>query len=209
MAKQRVFGVTRANFTWARAWPTRHLNRAVGCPSKQPVRWLLAGFGLLLASCATTPGIQSTREHKAESMKTYWKAVSKPNSRYYIVPRPELTAEFPTPEAINNLTRQQAQAIVSKLNDKLQFTVAETTENGDSLIRITPEPHLEDIVQICVQHPTEQSIQDRCRKELKWASDKARPDIYLRFEACEAVFFARQLNNMYQKPQPEFPLCKQ
>ncbi len=93
------------------------------------------------------------------------------------------------------------------LNDSLQFNVTTHEENGESMIRIEPEPHLEDIVAICRQHPNELSIQSRCIKELKWVAGKARPDIYLRHRACEAVFFAKQLNRLYEKPQPKFIHC--
>lgn len=147
----------------------------------------------------------ATPEERAH--KDYWRAVAKPDGHFYIIPRPELTPEFPTPEAINHLTAEQAKTMTDTLNTSLQFNVTENDENGEAFVRITPEPHLEDILEVCRRFPNEEVIQIRCQKELKWAAGKARPDIYLRYTACEAVFFATQLNALYQKPQPSFVRC--
>lgn len=166
--------------------------------------WLACS--LLLASCVSVPRLSAATSAE-QTKKLYWRSVGKPDGRYYIVPRPELSSEFPTPDAINNLTYEQAKAVADRLNASLQFNVTSNTENGNFIIRITPEPHIEDIVAICRQHPRENVIQNRCLKELKWAASNARPDIYLRHTACEAVFFATQLNVMYQTPQPSFSQC--
>jgi hypothetical protein len=168
--------------------------------------FLTFACGLPLMSCTSTPKLSSSAMPE-QSRRAYWKAVAHPDGRYFILPRPELSTDYPTPDAINNLTYAEATTMVTRLNGALQFNVSVSIENDESVVRITPDPHLEDVLEICRLYPNEAVIQGRCQKELKWAAGKARPDIYLRYTACEAAFFAKQLNHMYGRPQPKITLC--
>lgn len=173
------------------------------------VRQSLCGLVCLLplVSCVSAQPHTGAEDAQQLSPKTYWHAHGKDNGRYYILPRPTLTPDFPTPEHINNLTAEQAKTITAHLNSTLQFRVQEEKDNGNTLIRINPEPHLDDVITICRKNPAQQAIHARCQKEIAWASKGSRPDIYLQLESCEAEFFAFELNRMYQRPQPEFTLC--
>lgn len=163
---------------------------------------------LPLMSCVAAQPLNGAVKTPRLPEKKYWQAHGKDNGRFYILPRPTLSPDFPTPEDINNLTAEQATTMTTKLNSTLQFRVQEERDNGNTLIRISPEPHLEDVIAICRQYPNQESIRARCQKELAWASKGLRPDIYLQLETCEAEFFAFELNQIYQRPQPTFTLCE-
>lgn len=170
-----------------------------------------AGITLTLVgatACQTTRS-QTAAPGTAQNERLYWKVFPKSDNTFYLIPRPELTTPFSTPEKINSLSLEQAQEMAQQLNTKLQFRVEKTNEGGELMVRILPEPLLEDIIHICRQSPVNPLLENRCKKELNWEAKGSRPDIYLKFDACEATLLARELNKLYRRQQPTLNLCPQ
>lgn len=158
----------------------------------------------LLPACVST---QASTSKESQSRKLYWKVYPKSDNTFYILPRPELTAELSTPESMNKLREEKARAMAAKLNAELQFKVQASVEGGSRMIRIIPEPLLEDIIEICKAKEPHPFLQSRCKKELAWAEKGIRPDIYLQWDECEAVVTANALNTMYGKNKISPSLC--
>lgn len=171
----------------------------------------MIGFaGFLTTLCGFLPACVSTRSSDAkvsQAGKIYWKVYPMSDNTFYILPRPELTTELPTPELMNKLKEDKARAMAAKLNAELQFKVQASVEGGSRMIRIVPEPMLEDIIEICKAKTPHPFLQSRCKKELAWAEKGIRPDIYLQWDECEAVVTANELNAMYGKNKVSPSLC--
>lgn len=168
----------------------------------------------LLATIFTTTACTTTSHPDISSQaktagRLYWRVYPKSDNTFYLIPRPELTTQFPNPEAMNNLPREQAEKMATALNSALQFSVEKTNEGGTLMIRVVPEPLLEDVLEICRQKPAQLFLESRCQKELAWSEKGYRPDIYLKFDACEAVALARALNVIYGKKDSPSDLCPQ
>lgn len=159
---------------------------------------------ILSTSCVTTQRSDGTA---SEGQRFYWKVYPKSDNTYYILPRPELTNALPTPEAMNRLKEEQARGMAEKLNSQLQFKIKIETEAGDRMIRIVPEPLIEDILEICRTKDRHPFLQNRCKKELAWDARGIRPDIYLKIDECEAVALTNHLNALYRKPSISTQLC--
>ena len=157
--------------------------------------------------CATTsrPAAKPT----AENQRSYWKVFQKTDGTCYLIPRPELTPEFPTVTSINSLSRADADAVAARLNAQLQFRVERSIEGGTLMVRVVPEPLLEDIVDLCRSGRPHAFLESRCKKELAWAARGTRPDIYLQYEPCEAAAMMRALNSLYGRPSPATDICPQ
>ena len=164
-------------------------------------------FALFVLSSACTTTSQLSGAEKTSGERLYWKVYPKSDNTFYLLPRPEFTSEFPDPHAINSLKETQAQVMASKLNSQLQFNVSKADEGGTLVVRIVPEPLIEDIVDICAQGAPHALLEKRCKKELAWHQKGSRPDIYLAFDACEAVVMANKLNDLYKKPHSKSTLC--
>lgn len=163
-------------------------------------------FHNLSTGCVTGRGNISTPA-AAEQQRLYWKVYPKSDNTFYILPRPELTKSLSTPSAMNSLGKEQAESMARNLNSALQFTIEVSNEGGTRMVRVNPEPLLEDLVDICKTQGRHPFMDARCKKELAWASKGERPDIYLQFDDCEAVAFASALNKIYRKPQARTNLC--
>lgn len=179
-------------------------------PTAIPLATKLAVLGTILASTACTT---TTRPEPGSQAKTprrlYWRVYPKTDNTFYLIPRPEFTTQFQTPEEMNNLPREQAEKMASVLNSSLQFSVEKTNEGGTLMFRVVPEPLLEDILEICRQKPAQLLLESRCQKELAWSEKGYRPDIYLKLDACEAVALAQSLNIVYEKQNSPSNLCPQ
>lgn len=168
---------------------------------------LLSGLiGLsLMSGCATTrqqSSVQSTTQRRL-----YWKVYPKSDNTFYILPRPELTADLSTPGKMNALAKDQAMAIADSLNTSLQFKAQVNTEAGVRVVRIAPEPLIEDVVEVCREKAVHPFLEPRCQKERGWAERGQRPDIYLPFDTCEAVVLANALNKLYGRNAIATELC--
>ncbi len=173
--------------------------------TKHVVLGVVSCFGICTSiSCIST----SQGQPKADSDKrVYWKVYPKSDNTYYILPRPELTTSLATPQAMNALSDEQARGMAAKLNANLQFKVEVENEGGTRMVRVAPEPLTEDIIEICKAPNVHPFLQARCKKELAWAAKGERPDIYLKFEDCEAVVTANALNKLYGRPAVPQTLC--
>jgi len=160
-----------------------------------------------IPGCMTTTS--SITKTNSQGARAYWKVFSKPDGTYYIIPRPEFTPEFPTVPSINSLSRAKADEWAAQLNSQLQFRIEKSIEGSQLMVRVVPEPLLEDIVDLCRTTRPHAVLENRCKKELAWASRGARPDIYMQYETCEAVAMMRALNELYGRPSPANDLCPQ
>lgn len=156
------------------------------------------------AGCVSSSGQKAQSE---QGKRLYWKVYPKSDNTFYILPRPELTTQLPSVSAMNNLKPKQAEEIVRKLNSNLQFTAQVTDEGGTRMVRVSPEPKIEDIVQICKSASVHPFLQSRCSKELNWAAKGVRPDIYLQLDDCQAVVLANALNRLYETPTAKTDRC--
>lgn len=177
-------------------------------PLAQTLRALLScAFVTALQGCATTSS--STTKASAENQRSYWKVFEKSDGTCYLIPRPELNPEFPSITSMNNLSRVDANAMAARLNEQLQFRVERSIEGGTLMVRIVPEPLLEDIVDLCRSGTPHALLANRCQKEVAWAARNTRPDIYLQYEPCEAAVMMRELNKLYGRPSPANDVCPQ
>jgi hypothetical protein len=91
----------------------------------------------------------------------------------------------------------------------LQFKVEQSMEGNTLMVRIVPEPLLEDIIDLCRASKPHPFLENRCKKELAWAARGARPDIYMQYDACEAAVMMRSLNRLYGITSPTTNVCPQ
>ncbi|MEN9808849.1 MAG: hypothetical protein RLZZ488_416 [Pseudomonadota bacterium] len=172
--------------------------------SKTPLLFVLSLFLATAAGCVSGGGQKSEGE---QSKRLYWKVYPKSDNTFYILPRPELTTSLPSASAMNNLKPEQAEEMVRKLNSNLQFTVKVSDEAGTRMVRVAPEPLIEDIVEVCKGKNVHPFLQSRCSKELNWAAKGIRPDIYLQLDDCQAVVLANALNRLYGAPAGKNDRC--
>jgi hypothetical protein len=146
---------------------------------------------------------------KVQEHRLYWKVFPQSDNTFYILPRPELTQELSTPAAMNHLKKEQAVQLAHRLNSQLQFKAVIMMEGATRMVRVSPEPLLEDIIDICKQKDVHPILATRCKKELDWQERGHRPDIYLLMNNCEAVVLADALNTLYHAPRSENHLCRE
>lgn len=165
--------------------------------AKQPKHFSYLFCSLFFISCVSTPkdDVSVTQREKI-----YWKVYPKSDNTFYILPRPEFTTDLSTPERMNRLSIEQARTLARELNSNLQFRVDVQLEGTERMVRLNPEPLIEDVLEVCKttlhEHPI---LEKRCKKELAWEAKGERPDIYLVYDACEAVDMANALNKLYRR----------
>ena len=157
------------------------------------------------AGCATLP--HPTNAEEISTQRLYWKVFPKSDNTFYLIPRPELTLELPTPEKMNSLPEQRARGLAEKLNAQLHFEAKAEMEGGEQVFRVQPEPLLEDILAVCKMKSVHPILENRCRKERAWEEKGQRPDIYLLLDACQAAALADALNDLYGKPRKPASFC--
>lgn len=172
--------------------------------------WTVVAITVVVHSLSTacvTGRIDARERSGSDNPRLYWKVYPKSDNTFYILPRPELTTTLSTPSEMNNLRKDQAEQMAGKLNAGLQFSVQVSNEAGSRMVRVSPEPLIEDIIDACKTQRRHPFLEGRCKKELAWAAKGERPDIYLQFDDCEAVAFASALNRIYGKVMPSTNLC--
>ncbi|MEY3903369.1 MAG: hypothetical protein RL189_2675 [Pseudomonadota bacterium] len=164
-------------------------------------------LSLLLVTSAGCVSGGGQKLQGEQGKRLYWKVYPKSDNTFYILPRPELTASLSSEAAMNNLKPEQATEMARKLNSNLQFTVKVSDEAGTRMVRVSPEPLIEDIVEVCKGKNVHPFLQSRCSKELNWAAKGMRPDIYLQLDDCQAVILADALNRLYGAPAGKNDRC--
>jgi hypothetical protein len=161
----------------------------------------------LTAGCVTSRETLSGAGGSASGQRLYWKVFPKSDNTFYLIPRPELTQDLPTPEKMNSLPEQHARVLAEKLNAELRFEAKSEMEAGSQIFRVSPEPLLEDILALCKKGPIHPILENRCKKERAWEEKGQRPDIYLMLDACQAATLADALNDLYGKKRVPSALC--